>query len=234
MRKIGIIETGLLSEHLSNSHGDFPAMVRNWLRPVLPDYGFETTSPAKCDSFEHLECDAYVITGSPHSVYDDVAWIAPLQAFIRQCYARRTPMFGICFGHQVMASALGGKVVRHPGGWVCGNLAYSLENVPAASMLPALNISAIHQDQVIEAPGATRHHAGTDFCRFAALSYDAPMASVQFHPEFTEQFFRDLVHSKASVFSADVYDRALSSLKVQTNPQEVARYAANVLRDERG
>ena len=106
---IGILETGRPPEDLAPEHGNYPMMVQDWLD--LPE--------AKFISFAALDgelpkdprmADLWVITGSRFGVYEGHPWIAPLEGFVRACRDAGVPMVGICFGHQVIAQALGGDV----------------------------------------------------------------------------------------------------------------------------
>ena len=64
-----------------------------------------------------LDFDGWLITGSRHGVYDDLFWMPPLQDFIRELADQQIPLVGICFGHQIIAEALGGRVVKSDRGW---------------------------------------------------------------------------------------------------------------------
>ena len=143
--------------------------------------------------------DAVLITGSPAGVYDDFPWIAPLMDFIRA--ATETRMVGVCFGHQIMAEALGGHVVKSEKGWSTGLHDYSV--VRRESWMDgeeAVAIPASHQDQVVVQPPSTKIVAASDFTPFAALAWtDRPAISFQFHPEFSPDFAKALI--------AERYDR---------------------------
>ena len=89
------------------------------------------------------QADAWLLTGSPHGVYDRLPFIAPLEQFTRDSVAMRRPLAGICFGHQLIAQALGGTVVKHPGGWRIGPQAYRIEGIAEP-----VRLHAWHQDQV--------------------------------------------------------------------------------------
>lgn len=159
------------------------------------------------------------MSGSKHGVYEDHEWIPPLKAFIRAAAKMKRPMVGVCFGHQIMAEALGGRAVKSEKGWGLGPHGYDVIARPSwMSTAPdRLNIAAVHQDQVTElAPDATRL-ATSAFCENAALAYGDPerpyAISIQPHPEFTPEFTRDLINArKGSAFPEDLSDVSLEKL----------------------
>ena len=117
--KIGILQTGHSPEDLFGPFGDYDGMFRD----MLDGNGFEFQTWAVVDGVlpdGADEADAWLITGSKHGAYEDHAWIPPLEELIREINARKQPLAGICFGHQIIAQALGGKVEKYPGGWAIG------------------------------------------------------------------------------------------------------------------
>src|SRR4029077_13579074 len=128
--------------------------------------------------------DAVLLTGSPAGVYDDLDWIAPLEDFVRSAYALKTPMAGICFGHQLMAQALGGIVRKSDKGWGIGRHVYDI--APGNGVIDGerIAIAASHQDQVIAPPPGARTILSSAFAEHAGLLYGNGSAlSVQPHPE---------------------------------------------------
>lgn len=136
------------------------------------------------------DAEGWLISGSRHGAYDDLPFIRPLETFIRDAYAARVPMVGICFGHQIIAQALGGKVEKWQGGWRVGRTAYEFDN-------DMLNLNAWHQDQVVEKPAEAEVAATSDFCRYAGFRYKGPAMSVQPHPEFDRQAVDLLLTARA-------------------------------------
>ena len=131
------------------------------------------------------ECDAYLITGSPCSVYDTYTWIKDMENFIRHVFAQGTPLVGICFGHQLIAQSLGGKVRLADDGWLLG--LYEIEvakekpwMVGGASTHP---LYFINQDQVITLPPDVELLAGSDACPHAMYHVEGRLLSLQAHPE---------------------------------------------------
>lgn len=136
------------------------------------------------------EAEGWLITGSRHGAYEDLPFIAPLENFIRKAERVRTPMVGICFGHQIMAQAFGGRVEKFTGGWSVGLVEYKIdgEQVP---------LNAWHQDQVVDKPEAAEVIGSNDFCQFAALTYGSHGFSMQPHPEFDAEAVRLLLETRA-------------------------------------
>jgi GMP synthase-like glutamine amidotransferase len=193
--KLAILETGRPPGDLESKFGDYSEMFGQ----MLGD-GFELATYDAQNG--HLPADpadhhAYMITGSPAGVYDPYPWIAPLSDFIRS--AGGAKMIGICFGHQVMAEALGGHVEKSHKGWGIGLHRYALVHAePWLDRDPdTVAIPASHQDQVVVQPPNSRVVAQSDFTPFAALAWtDRPAISFQFHPEFTVEYAKALIDAR--------------------------------------
>ena len=166
------------------------------------------------------ECDGWFITGSRFGVYEDHDWIPPLEDFIRSAYAQKSKMVGVCFGHQIIAQALGGEVGKSEKGFAVGAVDYTLTGrlSPSSEVLPAdTRLHAYHQDQVKVPPEAAELILTSDFCHYAGFAYGDWGLSVQPHPEFEGAYLRDLiVERKGSGLSVSLADNALLSLEVPT------------------
>ncbi|MFL6743677.1 MAG: type 1 glutamine amidotransferase, partial [Sphingomicrobium sp.] len=165
--------------------------------------------------------DAVLITGSPAGVYDPLPWIDPLQQFIRA--AKDSRMVGVCFGHQVMAEALGGHVVKSEKGWSTGLHRYAIVRAePWMDGADEVAVPASHQDQVVVQPPKTEIVAASEFTPFAALAWtDRPAISFQFHPEFSPEFAKALIAERHDV--APEPNAAMASLDA---PNDNARVGA--------
>src|SRR6185312_6931340 len=184
--KIGILETGRPPGSLAQEFGDYPAMFARMLGPGFEIETFDVQSGQLPPDV--AEYGAFLITGSPAGVYEPLPWIPPLYRFIRS--AMPAKMVGICFGHQVMAEALGGHVEKSDKGWGAGLHRYTVVHSESwIDTAGTIAIPASHQDQVIVQPPNTQVVAASGFTPFASLAWtDRRAISFQFHPEFSPEF----------------------------------------------
>lgn len=185
---IGILETGRAPDALRPDHGDYPAMFARLLDGQ--GFGFRSWHVEGMDFPEDVHAaDGWLITGSRHGAYEDHAFIPPLEDFIRRAYAAGVPMVGICFGHQIIAQALGGKVEKFGGGWAAGPQDYDFGG-------ETVTLNAWHQDQVVEKPEGAEVVGTHPFCANAALVYGDRAFTVQAHPEFSDAFVDGLMQTR--------------------------------------
>ena len=186
--KIGILQTGQAPDSLRAALGDYPQMFQRLL--AAGGFSFQTWHVEGMDFPASIhDADGWLITGSRHGVYEGHAFIAPLESFIRDAMAAGLPVVGICFGHQIMAQAMGGTIARFPGGWAVGAQVYDMDG-------QALTLNAWHQDQVIIPPDGARTIGSNAFCPHAALAYGDTGLSVQAHPEFDDTFIQGLIDTR--------------------------------------
>jgi GMP synthase-like glutamine amidotransferase len=160
--------------------------------------------------------DGWLITGSAAAAYDDLPWIAPLQQFIRQIHDQRRPLVGICFGHQIIAQVLGGRVEKFAGGWSIGRQPYVIDGQP-------VHLNAWHRDQVTALPPEAQVFGQSDFCRYAALTYGDHILTLQAHPEYGATMLRALIdHYADDQYPPDRIARALADLPRPTDEAAIA------------
>jgi GMP synthase-like glutamine amidotransferase len=191
---IGVLETGRPPEELAPDHGDYLAMIVSWIGEAAAEYKVFAVLDGVLPETPR-DADLWVITGSKFGSYEDHPWIPPLEGFIRACRDARRPMMGICFGHQLIAQALGGVVRKSAKGWGLGIHDYAPMNWPA-ELGPApetFALQAFHQDQVEELPEGAHPIARSAFCENAALWYPGFALTVQGHPEFGKPYARALL-----------------------------------------
>lgn len=213
--KIGILQTGHAPDELRPLIGD----INNLFERLLDNQGFtfETFCVVDGDFPDTPEaCDGWLITGSKHGAYDDLPWIAPLETLIRDIYAAARPLVGICFGHQIIAQALGGKVEKYAGGWAVGRQIYDWDGSKIA-------LNAWHQDQVVQRPADATPIANNSFCENAALVYGERIFTLQAHPEFDAAFINGLITARAGTVPPTLIEAAKSNLDQDVDRAQLAR-----------
>lgn len=235
--KIGILETGEVHPDLVGHHGTYPDMFRSLLSAADPALEFETVHVVTGEMpAAPTAADAWLVTGSRHGVYDDLPWIAPLREFLRAAVAARVPVVGICFGHQILAEALGGRVVKSDRGWGAGVQDYDLLARPSwlGAMPDHFSVNAMHQDQVVALPAGATVLARSAHCDYAALAYGDPehpdAISLQPHPEFGAGFMDELIALRTgAVFSEAAAREARASLSRSVDSGAWARTIVDFL-----
>ncbi|MFM7069434.1 MAG: glutamine amidotransferase-related protein [Actinomycetes bacterium] len=229
---IGLLLCDHLDPDIAAIAGDYPTLFPERFSPVgLRLRVYETTAgefPGSTD-----ECDGFITSGSRFSAYDDLPWIGDLMAFQRQLVEDGVRQVGICFGHQVLAQALGGRVEK-AAGWGVG--VQSFEVTAAAPWMqppaPAFRILMSHQDQVVELPSAAEVIASADYCPVGAYRVDDLVFCVQGHPEFVPPLSRGLLERRRDRIGADVCDAALDSLATPLDHELIAQWMARFLTGE--
>ena len=151
--RLCVIEVGRPPAPLDQSFPDYPDAFRELLASGSSDLEFSRAAVAYGQPLPALdEADGFLITGSAAGIYDDHDWIAPLEDFVRDARAAKKKQIGICFGHQVLASAFGGEVVQSERGWGLGT--HVTEVVETAGWMSppveSLALHVTHRDQVFE------------------------------------------------------------------------------------
>ncbi|MEM7641771.1 MAG: type 1 glutamine amidotransferase [Pseudomonadota bacterium] len=220
--EIGILQAGHAPDALHATRGDFDTMFAR----LLDGHGFTF----RAYDVEHMVfpdsveiCDGWLITGSKHGAYEDHAFIPPLAQFIRDAQAADVPLVGICFGHQIVARALGGTVVKWPHGWSLGRQEYRTGDGDT------LALNAWHQDHVTVLPGGATTLASSDFCEHAIVAYGRQAFTVQPHPEFPGDVIADYVAMRkgTGTYPDDRMDQAAAKVGA---PLDDARLAAAIAR----
>jgi GMP synthase-like glutamine amidotransferase len=212
---IGILQTGASPDALIDDSGDYPDMFMR----MLDGKGFTFKTFRVLDSqfpASVRDCDGWLITGSRFGAYEDHPWIPPLEQFIRDSFAASVPMVGICFGHQIIAQSMGGKVEKYSGGWAVGAQDYAFGD-------QKMTLNAWHQDQVTRAPEGAEVIASNAFCANAALLYPGHALTVQPHPEFQPKFVKSLMEVRGKgIVPDDLMSAATTRLKEPIQNQTMA------------
>jgi GMP synthase-like glutamine amidotransferase len=223
--KVAILETGRPPGKLTERFGSYPTMFRRLLNG---DFAIDTFDVAAGElPRAPQDYDAYLITGSPAGVYDDLPWIDDLSRFIRS--AKDSKMVGVCFGHQIMAEALGGRVEKSDKGWGVGLHRYSVTgDQPWMDSATDIAVPVSHQDQVVMQPPNTEVIASSEFTPLAAFAWtDRPAISFQFHPEFEPAYAKALIAERYDILPNP--DAAIDSLDAPNDGQRVAGWIKRFL-----
>lgn len=210
--RIGVLRTGWPPRAVQAEFGTYPEMFRRLLGregDSWTEFGVDAGElPQAAEA-----CEAYIVTGSARGVYDADPWIGELMDFLRAARGR-AKLVGVCFGHQVMAEAFGGKVIKSPKGWGIGAHDYRvISREPWMDDVGAVRLPASHQDQVVEVPPGAEVIAASDFTPIAGLAWrDQPAISIQPHPEFEPAYARALIESRrGTLYSEDQARAAIAS-----------------------
>jgi GMP synthase-like glutamine amidotransferase len=228
--RLGILKTGAPPPRLAQ-FGSYPGMFRALLGEADFDYLHFAVDEGELPGAPEA-CDAYLITGSSAGVYDPFPWIGELTAFLRAARGRAR-LVGICFGHQVMAEAFGGRVIKSPKGWGLGEQAYDVRlREPWMDGAPQIRLPASHQDQVVEAPPGAEVMAGNAFAPLGGLVWrDQPAISIQLHPEFDPAYAIALLEARRGrLLSEDEADRAIETYRTPDDRARVGGWIRNFLR----
>ena len=231
-KTVGLLLADVHTPERAAKHGPLGGFFERWLQSVRPTFelkfykAYQGELPARLD-----EADLFVITGSRSSSYDALDWIPSLEAWIRDTFAARKPLLGMCFGHQIIAQAMGGKVEKAKTGWGAGVQTYAPQE--ESTGLDTFSVLVQHQDQVVTRPSMARCVAGNDFCPNGVLVYeDVPVVTFQCHLEFTKALSRDIIESRWAVIGEQRATEALNSLEKDVNDEQAARWALAYLEQE--
>ena len=158
--------------------------------------------------------DAYLITGSPLGVHDEVEWIQQLLAFIRLLDEHQKKLVGVCFGHQAITQALGGEVARAEGGWLVGVSEIAVHTSPSW-MQPSVStcqIYHINQDQAIKLPHGATLIASSSMCPLSMYAIEDRIFCIQGHPEQPLDSMLAIMEVLKERIPQLVFDEAIQSL----------------------
>ena len=220
--KLGILKAGPVIPELYEKFGDYASSYEQLLGPgnfEIQSWDiFESSFP---DSIN--QCEGWLISGSRYGVYEHYPWLPKLEEFIKDCYSANLPLIGVCFGHQAMAKALGGRVENFSGGWSIGRTSYNF-------LGKRVHLNAWHQDQVISLPPRAKVLGENDFCKYAFLSYGPQTFSLQPHPEFNHDYIKGLIELRGKgIVPDELLNKAKQGLGRSINNDLIADHFKAIL-----
>lgn len=230
--KLGILKTDTVRPEWVPQFGEYPDMFVALLSRADPSLEFAVYDVERGDYPADIDdVDAYLITGSKANAYDDKPWITTLMEFVRELHRRRKKILGICFGHQLVAQALGGEIQKSPKGWGVGVHTHRFSSAPSWHDQGDLDLDILvsHQDQVLTVAQGAQVLAGSEFCENAVCQLGEHILTFQGHPEFVSGYARELMDSRKALIADDTFATGMASLGGEQQGQRVARWMVNFL-----
>jgi GMP synthase-like glutamine amidotransferase len=237
---IGILKTDAVRPEWVSEFGEYPDMFERLVLAADPSATFsvwdveEGVYPSDSDVDT---VDGFIITGSKSSAYADKEWIRNLERLVQELHAKRKKMVGICFGHQVIARALGGTVAKSDKGWGVGVNVYNVSELPVqgddeirGGGSGFLKLVASHQDQVTVLPPGARTVVSNDHCENAGFVIGEHVLTLQGHPEFSAEYSEAIMAFRHDMIGAERVAQGRASLVThQHEGPRVARWMVDFL-----
>lgn len=223
---IAILECDCLAPELQRDFGTYPQMMARLLNQVSGAVECQTWQAIDGDLPAYDSADGFIVMGSQYGVYDRLPWMLALEDWIRGCVRAHKALVGICFGHQIIAHALGGRVEKSDKGWGIGvsTTCNHLSQPWQTPVLDQVHLLVSHQDQVVTPPAASQVVLSNDFCQYSALLIGESTLTFQGHPEFIPEYSRVLMERRRARIGDACVDAALASLSLPLDSETVGHW----------
>ncbi len=231
--RICVMVCGRVAEPLAEVMPPYLESFRALLAPQLPEARFAGCSAIDGEFPRSVDDhDVYIFSGSPHGVYEDLPWIRESEAFVRKAVDAGKVVIGGCFGHQLIAQALGGEVRKSERGWGMGVHRHELTGrEPWMRDGPdAVNVLVSHQDQVVRPPEGAVVLASSEFCPNAMMRIGDRVLTMQGHPEMNVPTVDRILDMRRDRVGPDVYAAGKQSLEQALDHDAMARWLAGFIR----
>lgn len=227
MKRVGLLLVGHIDAGSLHIGGDYPELYADILAP----HNIELTT-YRCDEGQMpsslSEQDAWLCSPSRLSVYDDIDWLRDVEQLLRDMVATETPYVGICFGHQLMAQALGAAVAKADYGWGIGAKHYDIvDQQPWMDSSDQIVLAASHQDQVQSLPNGARLLATADYCPVGGMLIGERAWTLQVHPEFSPALADSLLATRLALFGETKANAARDTLSEPLQQDRIAGWISN-------
>ena len=231
--KLGLLQCDEVLPEFLHIIGDFPDMIGSMMGARQDDIEmivsrvYEGAFPASVD-----ECDIYVGGGARQSVFENEDWIDHYENFVRELHACEKKFVGICFSHQMIAQALGGKVERSSRDWGVGIKAMKISGTKPWMKPPLTDCRILfsHQDQVTRLPESAELLGGNDHCPHGLYTVGDHFLSIQAHPEYSADYVRALTEIRRGIIPEPILEAGLASLDQPHHQHELAQWIQNFLK----
>lgn len=223
--QIGLLMVGHVDPRSSHIAGDYPELFADLLGPHGIELVRYDLDEGRFPDSVH-EVDGWICSPSRISTYDDVPWLNDAEELLRRIVAAESPYVGICFGHQLLAQALGGTVERSPAGWGVGVKDYDVV-VRRSWMTPSQDQLALigsHQDQVMRLPSDAQLLFRSDYCPFGGFAIGDRAWTLQVHPEFVPELADHLLAGRVELIGAERVANARRTLDRPLDRRVVAEW----------
>jgi GMP synthase (glutamine-hydrolysing) len=215
-----VLRAGDAVKEVAARRGEFFSWIRREGAAAWPGEWHEHDVRSDAAPPHPKDADAFIVTGSSSSVTERAPWMLRAESFLRDVADAGTPLFGICFGHQIIAQALGGAVAKNPRGREIGTL--EVRVLHDDHLFHGLDVpfhaNHTHVDSVVKLPPGARVLAETDLEPHAAYAIGDAIRCVQFHPEIDGDAMRGYIEARAHLIRAEGRDPAPILKKVTDTP----------------